>query len=54
MANGGSKQRGHTDGQDAANKGEPRNPGWESGRSDDYNEGFHEGHDSVTEQKKND
>jgi hypothetical protein len=52
MAKGDTSQKGNTDGQNAANKGEPRNPGLESFRSDAYNDGFHKGHDSVTEQKK--
>jgi hypothetical protein len=52
MAKGDTHQKAHSEGQDAANKGEPRNRGGESGRSDAANEGFHQGHDSVTEQKK--
>lgn len=51
MAKGDTKQRAHTEGQKAAEKGEPRNRGWESFRSDDANEGFHQGHDSVTDRK---
>ena len=53
MAKGDTAQRAHTEGQIAANKEEPRNRGWESFRSDSANEGFHKGHDSVTEQQKN-
>ena len=52
MAKGDTAQKAHTEGQKAANNDEPRNRGWESLRSDSANEGFHKGHDSVTEKKK--
>jgi hypothetical protein len=51
MAKGDTAQRAHTEGQKAANNGEPKNEGWRSLRSDSHNEGFEKGHDSVTEQK---